>query len=157
MPNYSYIQLILNLTMPFPNFEKGTKKVILQKIPLKMTWWQNTHFKPITRTVLCCHKLSNLWLILWRHLVTLICCKANTKSTLNRSFLGECTCFSVCSLKTWIFWGVWWRTCWNRDVIMAIKTSYMVCQTTKRLTPKHIGEERAGWFTLIALMIYCDC
>ena len=29
----------------------------------------------------------------------------------------------------------------------------MVCQTTKRLTPKHIGEERAGWFTLTALMI----
>ena len=24
---------------------------------------------------------------------------------------------------------------------MAIKTQYMVCQTTKRLTPKHIGEE----------------
>ena len=36
---------------------------------------------------------------------------------------------------------------------MAIKTYYMVCQTTKRLTPKHISEERAGCFILIALMI----
>ena len=27
--------------------------------------------------------------------------------------------------------GVWWITCWNRDVMMAIKTQYMVCQTTK--------------------------
>ena len=27
----------------------------------------------------------------------------------------------------------------------------------KKLTPKHIGEERAGWFTLIALLVYCDC
>ena len=40
---------------------------------------------------------------------------------------------------------------------MAIKTLYMVCQTIIRLTPKHIGEERAGLFTLIALMMYCDC
>ena len=31
----------------------------------------------------------------------------------------------------------------------------MVCQTTKRLTPKHIGEERAGRLTLIALMMQC--
>ena len=30
--------------MLFPNFDKGPKKVILQKVPLKMTWWQNTHF-----------------------------------------------------------------------------------------------------------------
>ena len=42
-----------------------------------------------------------------------------------------------------MFWQVYWRTCWNRDAIMAIKTIYMVCQTTKHLTPKHIGEERA--------------
>ena len=25
------------------------------------------------------------------------------------------------------------------------------------VSPKHIGKERAGWFTLIALMMYCDC
>ena len=118
-----------------------------------MTWWQNTHFKPITRTALCCHKISN-WLILWRHLVTLIHCKAKTKSTLKRSFLGECSYFLVSSMKAWIFWRVWWKTCWNRDAIVSIKTYYMVCQTTKRLTPKHIGEERAGWFTVIALMMY---
>ena len=29
--------------------------------------------------------------------------------------------------------------------------------TTKRLTQKHIGEERADRFTLIASMMYCDC
>ena len=51
----------------------------------------------------------------------------------------------------------YWRSCWNRDAIMAITTLYMVCQTIKRLTPKHIGEEKAGWFTLIAWMMYYDC
>ena len=56
---------------------KGPKKVIRRKVPLKMTWWQNTHFKPITRTALCCHKISISWLIWWRHLVKLIHCKAN--------------------------------------------------------------------------------
>ena len=39
-PHYSCIQLI-NLTMPFPNFDKGPKKVILQKVPLEMTWWHD--------------------------------------------------------------------------------------------------------------------
>ena len=66
--------------MTFPNFDKGPKKVILQKVPLKMTWWQNTHFKPITRTALCCHKISNIWLNWYRHLVTLICCKAKPRA-----------------------------------------------------------------------------
>ena len=77
--------------MPFQNFDTGPKKVVLQKVPLKITWWQNTHFKSITRTALCCHTISNLWLIWWRHLATLIRCKAKTKSTkkiiLERVFL----------------------------------------------------------------------
>ena len=89
--HYSCIQLI-NLTMPFPHFDRGPKKVILTKVPLKMTWWQNTHFKHITWTALCCNKISNLWLIWWRHLLTLIRYKAKTKSTLKRSFLRECSC-----------------------------------------------------------------
>ena len=37
-----------------------------------------------------------------------------------------------------------------KDVIYGVST-------TKRLPQKHIGEERAGRFTLIALMMYCDC
>ena len=36
---------------------------------------------------------------------------------------------------------------------MAIKTQYMVCQTTKRLTPKHIGEEEQ--VDLLKLPYWC--
>ena len=39
--------------------------------------------------------------------------------------------FLVSSLRTWIFWMVKWRTCWDRDAKRAIKTYYMACQTTK--------------------------
>ena len=117
--------------MSFPNFDKGPKKVILQKVSLRMTWPQNTHVKPITRTALCCcHKISNLWLIWWGHLVTLIRCKAKTKSMLEKSFLRECSFF-----HSLLFEGM---------AILAFDT-------------KHISEERAGWFTLIALMMYFDC
>ena len=141
--------------MPFPNFDKGPKKgyssesssedditlilSLLLELLYAVTSFQTYGWSD--------EDTWSRWSV----------ARQKNKSTLKRSFPRECTCFLVCSLRAWIFWRVWWRTCWNRDAIMAIKTSYMGCQTTKRLTPKHIGEERAGWFTLIVLMMYCDC